>query len=224
MITIRGVGPTRDTFPFSAGHSAIGRITAVALAPNGTRMYAGSFAGVWRSDDAGRTWVQLTWPQPPFGTVDVDIVGALFPPDIFDIAVSPSDSNLVLISGLDSQFKDQRDGIYRSTDGGANWKLVLQTSLPCSIAFAPDNAKLVFAAIGGGIAVSQDGGEHWTIKPFSPAWHVAVAPLEPSGKRRVYAVGDSTIWHSTDGGNTWRQDNGAATINASRQAINVKRK
>jgi hypothetical protein len=73
MITIQGVGPTRDNFPFSTGHSASGRITALALGgTDGSRMYAGSFAGVWRSDDGGRTWFQLSWPQPPFGAVQGD--------------------------------------------------------------------------------------------------------------------------------------------------------
>lgn len=35
MITIRDVGPTRDTFPYNTGHSAVGRITALALGADG---------------------------------------------------------------------------------------------------------------------------------------------------------------------------------------------
>lgn len=224
MITIRGVGPTRDTFPFDTGHSAVGRITALALGANGTRMYAGSFAGVWRSDDGGRNWIQLTWPQPPIGLVQAEIPGALFAPHIFDVATSPADANLVLVSALDSQFADGRDGIYRSTDGGANWTLVLKTSVQCNIAFAPDDPKLVYAALGSGIGISRDSGAHWVIKPISPAWHIAVAPLEANGRRRVYAVGDSTIWHSADGGNNWTMDNGVSAINTARQVVNIKRK
>jgi hypothetical protein len=223
MITIRGVGPKPNTFAFSTGHSAVGRMTALALGADRARMYAGSFAGVWRSDDAGRNWIQLTWPQPPFGVVQADIPGALFAPHIFDVATSPTDANLVLVSALDSQFADGRDGIYRSTDGGASWTLVQKTTLQCNIAFAPDDPNLVYAAMGSGIGISHDSGAHWVVKPVNPAWHVAVAPLEANGRRRVYAVGDSTIWHSTDGGNTWTMDNGANTISIARQLVNIKR-
>jgi len=84
-------------------------------------MYAGSFAGVWRSRDAGETWSQLTWPQPTLA-VQGEIPGALYAPHVFDLAASPADANLVLVSALDSQYADGRDGIYRTNDGGANWR------------------------------------------------------------------------------------------------------
>ena len=48
------------------------------------------------------------------------------------------------------------------------------------------------------------------------AWHVAVAPLEGPGVRKVYAAGDSAIFFSPDGGNTWSVDNGVTTINTAR--------
>ena len=124
MVTISGVGPAPATFPFNTLHSAAGRMTALALGADGSRMYAGSFAGMWRSDDGGRNWIQLIRPQPPFGVVQGDIEGALLAPHVFDVVASPTDTNLVLVSALDSQFTDGRDGIYRSTDGGASWVLV----------------------------------------------------------------------------------------------------
>jgi len=108
MITIRDVGPTRNTFGYSTGHSASGRMTCLDASADGSRLYAGSFAGVWRSDDGGQNWFQLTWPQPPFGTVQGEIPGALFAPHVFDLAISPADANVVLVSALDSQFAAHR--------------------------------------------------------------------------------------------------------------------
>ena len=223
MITIRDVGPTRDTFPYNTGHSAVGRITALALGADGKRMYAGSFAGVWRSEDGGQNWRQLTWPAPD-GVIQADIPGALYPPHVFDIAASPTDVNAVLVSALDSQFADNRDGIYRTTDGGATWTLVLKTAVACNIVFAPDEPQLVYAAIGSGVAISRNGGVKWTRHTGFTAWHVAVGPLEPGGKRRVYAAGDSQISYSPNGGRTWFMDAGASRITAARQFLNDFRK
>ena len=196
-------------------------------------MYAGSWAGAWRSRDAGQTWSQLTWPQPTL-TVQGDIPGALYAPHVFDLAASPADANLVLASALDSQYVDGRDGIYRTTDGGVNWTLVLKASSTCNIVFAPDDPQLVYAVTTqktnanppqnfGVVAISDDAGATWTTKSFAlqtSLWHVAVAALEPDGKRRVYAVGDSVIWYSADGGQTWNMDLGVGRqINNVRQVL-----
>jgi hypothetical protein len=223
MTTITSVAPNRNNFPpTDPGHSSSGRMTALALAADGVRLYAGNFAGVWRSDDGGRNWSQLTWPQP--GTaISVDIPGALFAPHVFDIAASPTDVDTVLVSAVDGQFVNNRDGIYRSTDGGRNWVLVLPTtdpSNPATVAFAPDDAQLAYVALGGGVAISKTAGATWTVVPTpTAALHIAVGPLERGGVRRVYVVGDSGISYSSDGGNSWTADNGVTAINAARGAI-----
>jgi len=38
--------------------------------------------------------------------VQEEIPGALYAPHIFDLAVSPADANVVLVSALDSQYAD----------------------------------------------------------------------------------------------------------------------
>ncbi len=231
MITYFGVGPKQGTFPrlpANDNHSWSGRITALALAADQARLYAGSWAGVWRSDDAGESWSQLTWAQPSPGVVDADVPGALYPPHVVDIATSPADPDVVLVSGLDSQFNDGRDGIYRSGDGGSSWTLVMKSTTPFNVVFAPDDPQLVYAAgvqsswygSSGVVAVSRDAGQTWRTRAVgSSLWHLAVGPLEPDGSRRIYAVGNSVVWYSNDGGQTWRSDGGVATINAIRQQL-----
>ena len=237
MTSLTGVGPTLQSFPrlpANAGHSSSGRITALVLGADGNRMYAGSFAGVWRSNDGGETWSQLTWPQPS-APGQVDVSGALYAPHIFDLAISPADPDVVLACALDSQFADGRDGVYRSGDGGETWALVLQHSTdstsPFSVVFAPDDPQLVFA-VGtetplqhsnfGVVAVSQDAGKTWGTQAVGASlFHITVAPLEADGTRRVYAVGDSAIWYSSDGGQTWSPDGGVATIIAARKQLST---
>ncbi len=195
-------------------------MTALAIGADGSRLYAGSYAGVWRSDDGGQSWRQLTWPQPNEGAPPAEIAGALFAPHIYDVATSPTDADVVLVSAGDSQFLDKRDGIYRSADGGATWTLVYKTTAASNLVFAPDDAELVFAAMGWQIGVSDNGGVTWTVQPLSGASHVAVGPAEAGGIRRVYAAGSSAIWYSTDSGTTWSADAGAATILAARKVVN----
>lgn len=213
---IADVGPTPATFqstpPFQRFGS--GRILCLAMAADGQRLYAGSYAGVWRSDDAGHSWRQMTRPQP--GGFDAEVPGAIYAPHIFDMAVSPADPDIVLAAAVRSQFKPSRNGVYRSADGGARWTLVQPANVTGQIAFAPDDPSLVIAALGGGIAISHDAGINWTFRFLDPAWHVAIGPLESSGVRRVYAAGEDTIWRSIDGGDTWRADAGAAIVKTSR--------
>jgi photosystem II stability/assembly factor-like uncharacterized protein len=223
-ITITNAGPTRSTFSSSdPQHSFSGRVLSLALAPDNLRLYAGTYAGVWRSDDGGGNWRQMVRPQP--GSTDVEVAGALQAPRILDIAVSPGDGNLVLAAGSGSQFppSQTRDGIYRSVDGGETWVRVLTVPPPLSVSqivFAPDDPSLVYAAVGNAMAVSTDAGSTWVRRSVGGfVWHVAVAPAEPSGRRRVYAAGAQPgnpvverMFVSSDGGTTWQADTGVALV------------
>ena len=59
--------------------------------------------------------------------------------------MSPANPNSGPSCGLDSQYVDGRDGIYRTTDGGATWTLVFKSLVSCNIVFAPDDSQLVYA-------------------------------------------------------------------------------
>jgi hypothetical protein len=141
---------------------------------------------------------------------------------VLDLAVSPADVNLVLAAGSDGRFVTSRDGVYRSADGGVTWQLVLKDPIG-EIVFAPDDPSLVYAAVGTGVAISHNAGQSWNFvlvgQLGTGALHVAVAPREPSGIRRVYAAGGNEIWYSIDGGTTWRFDLGTSRITSARQPI-----
>lgn len=75
--------------------------------------------GVFRSDDAGRTWRSVCGPGLP------DRVGkasdpSAKTPNLREVAVDPRDANVVYV-GCESWVSA---GVYRSGDGGRNWSLV----------------------------------------------------------------------------------------------------
>src|SRR5262249_23126770 len=60
----------------------------------------------------------------------------------------------------------------------------------------------------GGVAVSSDGGEHWTVAnsgmPETAVTHIWLAPASPAGSRTLYACGFGRgVYKSTDNGRTW---------------------
>lgn len=220
MITIRGVGPTLSSFSSpDVNHSSSGRLLALAIAKDPNRLYAGSYAGVWRSEDAGRHWHQLVGPLTD--SAGPGIFGSIYAPHVYDLAASPTDPDVVLAVALGGQFVTSRDGIYRSEDAGRSWELALTSTSASQVVFAPDDPTLVYAALGfSGIGVSPDAGKTWTVTFVGGAvWHVAVAPQEGPGLRRVYAAGNSQIWYSSDGGTTWSMDAGVSAILAGRQVV-----
>ena len=213
------VSPQADTFPIvdDLQRSVSGRMLSLTVSTDGTRLYVGSFSGVWRSDDAGATWHQLTRPQPVSGNPDVP--GALTVPTVSDVVVSPTDRDTVLAAtGSDTRrLSASRNGIYHSDTAGDSWRLVHQFKCPPTfnpgpvgqIVFAPDDPSLLYAAGGCAIAVSRDGGRTWLnnlLPPGGTVWHVAVAAREPTGLRRVYAAGDDKMWYSENAGSTWARD------------------
>ena len=100
-MTLADIGPFRG-----------GRTKAVAGIPSQPNVfYIGAVnGGVWKTTDAGRTWVPIFDDQP------TGSIGA--------IAVAPSDPNIIYVgSGEGMQRPDLStgDGIYKSTDAGRTW-------------------------------------------------------------------------------------------------------
>ena len=72
MTQITDISPTSsNTAAPDVSHSVTGRMLSIACSPDAGVIFAGSYANLWVSEDDGRNWEQLAWPQPPSDQFDV---------------------------------------------------------------------------------------------------------------------------------------------------------
>ncbi len=214
----------RDVGPMRGGRSY--GVSGHASQPD--TFYFGSVGGgVWKTENAGRTWVPISDEGIPIGSI-----GA--------IAVAPSNANVVYVGTGEPDIRSQHSygiGMFKSVDAGKTWTHIGldATSQIGRIAVDPTNANRVYvAALGSvyspnperGVFRSTDGGATWKkilFKQDDPnnvgAIEVAVDPKNPRnvyaslwGTRRppwsVYAPSNMPgggLFKSTDGGDTWKQ-------------------
>ncbi|HXW76534.1 MAG TPA: hypothetical protein VEJ20_03915, partial [Candidatus Eremiobacteraceae bacterium] len=202
-----------------------GRAVAVAgVAGDPTVAYFGAVdGGVWKTDDAGRTW------DPIFDGQPIGSIGA--------IAVAASDAKTIYVGSGEADMRSDisyGDGMYKSTDGGSTWSHVgLDDSRQIArIVIDPSNANRVFVAVLGhgygpnserGIYRSVDGGAHWQRVLYKDentgAVDLAMDPHDPQTllaalwqTRRppwnIYPPSNgpgSGLYVTHDGGDTWQQ-------------------
>ncbi|HVC48474.1 MAG TPA: hypothetical protein VND90_14635 [Terracidiphilus sp.] len=218
-------------------HEPTQSIGAIAVAPSDPKIvYVASGEGllrpdlsvgdgIYRSDDAGKTWTHL-------GLREGEQIPAL--------AVDPSNPNRLFAAVLGHPYGPNAErGIYRSIDGGQTWKKVLykdENTGGSDVAIDPKNPNVVYAALwqsrlgpwedgneydgtGGGLFKSTDGGATWHkltkgLPDDLEQIDVAIAASDP---RRLYATlstshqgGYATgvglgVYRSDDGGESWRK-------------------
>ena len=125
--------------------------------------YMGSTGGgVFKSDDAGESWVNIS-----DGQFDVSSIGA--------IQVAPSDANVIYVGTGSAEPRGNTSpgkGMYRSTDAGKTWTFsgLRNAGQIGAIQVHPDNPDIVFVAAVGdlfgrnnerGVYRSTDGGDSW---------------------------------------------------------------
>jgi photosystem II stability/assembly factor-like uncharacterized protein len=171
--------------------------------------------GMWRSEDAGRTWKNI-------GLKDAR--------HITRILVHPRDPNTVWIAVIGHAFgPNETRGVYKTTDGGRTWKRVLFANNQAGaseIAMEGDNPQTLYAGTwryirtphsmesggeGSALWKSTDAGETWTNisnKKGLPkgTWGIVGVAVSPSNPDRVYAIienQDGGMFMSNNGGETW---------------------
>lgn len=174
--------------------------------------------GVYKSDNAGKTWEFIGLPEAG---------------QIGKIRVHPKDANLVYVAALGHAFGSNKErGVYRSKDGGANWEAVLSlsdTTGAVSLSMNPHNPREIYAGMWraerkpwsmisgsteGGVYKTTDGGDTWkklegglpkgmvgkvgvTVSPANPDRVWAIIEAEPAGG----------VYRSDNAGKTWKRVN-----------------
>ncbi|WP_456427183.1 T9SS type A sorting domain-containing protein [Rhodocaloribacter sp.] len=204
-----------------------GGVYALHRLPEG-RFVARVDGRVFRSDDDGRSWHDVSPPTPDVATLTADADGVLFASDWFENSVA----------------RAQR-GVFRSTDGGATWTpLQIDPSVAWVYTFLGGSNGYVFAATDQGLFRSNDQGQTWSriealaatrldavatnaigavavleehkiylSEDDGATWHAPISPPEDPAITRIAVRGDLTLYgwsasvgllhRSTDGGLTW---------------------
>ena len=202
-----------------------GRTRALAGVPSQPHVfYVGAAdGGVWKTDDAGRTW------RPIFDEQPTQSIGA--------IVVAPSDPDIIYVGsgeGLHRPDLSVGNGVYRSADGGQSWshRGLADGQQIADLAVDPRDPNRLFAAVLGhpygpnpqrGIYRSTDGAVTWervlyrdedtggsavAIDPAQPQvvyaalWQSRLGPWED--KNEFQGTGGG-LFKSSDGGASWKR-------------------
>ena len=158
----------------SVGLPPSGTIQGLVAGPgaDGAALYAGSSAGVFRSDDGGGTWRLAATGLPPGG--------------VRDLALAAGEGPLL--------FAATAHGVYTSRDGAASWRRTAgQPPNPDvqRLWTDPNDRNRIYAARGGaeGLVFSWNGGTDWieVAAGLPPGSAVTALLIDPADPARPYA-------------------------------------
>lgn len=183
-------------------------IVYVGTGSDGIRSNVIAGRGVYKSEDAGKTWKFL-------GLRDVGQIGA--------VEIHPANPDIVFVAAIGNVFGPSPDrGVYRTLDGGETWENVLflsEKTGAVDLEFCPDNPDEIYAAMWhcerkpwtiisgaeeGGIFKSSDGGNNWIHlteglpQDLIGKSDLAVSPADPG---RIYV-----LMEAAPGGGLYRSD------------------
>nr|WP_321415160.1 glycosyl hydrolase [uncultured Allomuricauda sp.] len=172
--------------------------------------------GVWKTEDAGKTWKSLGLDKSRH---------------ISRMRVHPKNPDIVYAAVMGNLYKPTEErGVYKSTDGGESWKKVLfanNMAGAVDLTFDPNNPRIMYASTwriertpyslnsggeGSALWKSTDSGETWTEISNNEGFAtdtlgiIGVA-VSPKNSNRVWAMVENKekggLYRSEDAGKTW---------------------
>ena len=181
--------------------------------------------GIWKSVDAGKTWVFSGLPKSRH---------------VPRIVIDPNNSDIVYASVLGNIYKPtQERGVYKSIDGGENWERVLfsnRHSGAVELVMDPSNPRILYAStwrlnrtpyslnsggVGSALWKSIDEGQNWTEISLNDGFAEGIlgiigVTVSPVNSQKVWAIVENKdeggIYRSDNGGSTWNYINSSRDL------------
>ncbi len=174
-------------------------IRALAQASSDSKVFvAGTLKGVYRSDDGGQHWTQIS----PAGSAELH--------EVESVAIDPADPKTIYAGTWHLPWK--------TTDGGANWHNIKQGLIDDSDVFSiiidPKQPATVYTSACSGIYKSDNAGElyHKIQGIPSTARRTRVLMQDPVNRNVVYAGTTEGLYQTTDSGAKWTRVTGPDVI------------
>ncbi len=201
--------------------TASGRVRSIAFDPTNSRSVyiAATVGGLWHTDNIYADpvqWEPLSDQLP--ASVCTQVVIPKQQPKTIYVGTGETVAGWTASPGR---------GVFKSMDGGLNWKNVLSSDRmgsTCSqLVVDPVDPAVLFAAGPGeyyayqknidtatvcGLFKTTDGGSHWSKIDLGPRFYPACVAIDPSDHHRIYVTGyHGEVSRSLDGGLTWLKCN-----------------
>jgi len=186
--TSRGLGHPKNMRCCRLHRRADGTLFCLVTAKRAGGAWLADGVGLYRSADGGETWTEITrgldvrWPK--------------------DFAVHPTRKGTVLLAAADAKGRPPEGGLYRTTDGGKTWTLLVRKGPQHFGAFYhPRHPGWIYATLTegareAGLYLSKDDGATWA--PFArlPFVNIQRVHFDPQVPRQIIVT--------TFGGSVWR--------------------
>jgi len=178
--------------------------------------------GIYKSLDEGKTWKMMGLEKTR---------------NIHRIIIDPTNPNIVYAAAIGNPYAEHPErGVYKTTDGGETWNLILHTndtSGCADLVMDPTNPNKLLANMwqhrrtpysfksggpGSGFYITYDGGKNWKKLgkeeglPEGDYGRIGIA-IAPSEPKRIYAMIEATkngLYKTDDGGFKWELVNSNA--------------